>query len=106
VVSKNGKKYLSGALKMQSFVRSINSGNYGDFINSIPTQHRLILFTSRKSTPPLLKALSKHFKGKLSFGEIRQGVQELVDKFGVKNFPTVMVLSNQKLINEKHTMAP
>jgi curved DNA-binding protein CbpA len=82
-----------GAVKMQSFVRSINSGNYGDFITSNPTQHKVILFTSRKSTPPLLKALSKHFKGKLSFGEVRPSEKELVDKFGVKNFPTVMVLS-------------
>ena len=82
-----------GAVKMQSFVRSINSENYGDFITSNPTQHKVILFTSRKTTPPLLKALSKHFKGKLSFGETRPGEKELVDKLGVKNFPTVMVLS-------------
>jgi thioredoxin-like negative regulator of GroEL len=82
-----------GANKMQSFVRSINSDNYGDFITSNPTQHKVILFTSRKTTPPLLKALSKHFKGKLSFGEIRPGEKELVDKLSVKNFPTVMVLS-------------
>jgi curved DNA-binding protein CbpA len=82
-----------GAVRMQSFVRSINSGNYGDFFTSNPTQHKVILFTSRKSTPPLFKALSKHFKGKLSFGEIRPSERELVDQFGVKNFPTVMVLS-------------
>lgn len=82
-----------GAVKMQSFVRSINSGNYGDFITSNPTQHKIILFTSRKSTPPLFKALSKHFNSKLSFGEIRQSEKELVDKFDVKKFPTVMVLS-------------
>lgn len=83
-----------GASKMQSFVRVINSNNYGDFINENPTQHKVVLFTQRKSTPPLFKALSKHFKDKLSFGEIRQSEKELAQRFEVKAFPSVMVISD------------
>ncbi len=83
-----------GASKMQSFVRVINSNNYGDFINENPTQHKVVLFTQRKSTPPLFKALSKHFKDKLSLGEIRQTEKELTQRFDVKAFPTVLVISD------------
>lgn len=82
------------AQRMQSFVRIINKDNYGDFIFSEPTQHKIILFTQRKTTAPLFKALSKHFKGKLSFGEIRHLETELVEKFGIKQFPTVFVLTD------------
>jgi hypothetical protein len=79
---------------MQSFVRIINKENYGDFVKENPTQHKVVLFTSRKSTPPLLKALSKHFKGRLYFGEIRQTELELVLRFEMKKFPTVFVISD------------
>jgi curved DNA-binding protein CbpA len=83
-----------GAKRMQSFVRIINKDNYGDFITDNPTQHKVVLFTQRKSTPPLLKALSKHFKGKLSLGEIRQSETELVQRFEIKKFPTLYVISD------------
>jgi curved DNA-binding protein CbpA len=91
-----------GAKRMQSFVRVINKDNYGDFVNDNPTQHKIVLFTQRKTTPPLLKALSKHFKGKLSFGEIRQSETELAQRFGIDKFPTLVVISepeNYKGIN-------
>ena len=32
---------------------------------------KVLLFTSAKKTPPLFMALSKEFKNRLSFGEIR-----------------------------------
>ena len=56
-----------GSSRMQSFVRVINSNNYGDFVNENSHMHKVILFTQRKTTPPLFKALSKHFKDKINF---------------------------------------
>lgn len=88
------KIFQYGASKMQSFVRIVNSDNYGDFITSYPNIHKVILFTSKKTTPPLLKALSKYYQGKLNFGEIRQSENELCQRFKVKNFPTLMVMSD------------
>lgn len=85
-----------GAKKMQSFVRIVNADNYGDFITSFPTQHKVILFTAKSTTPPLLKALSKHFKGKLSFGEVRQSEKELFQRFKITKTPTIMVLTNEE----------
>lgn len=94
------KIFNYGAARMQNFVRVVNKENYFDFILSNPTETKVILFTARKTTPPLLKALSKYFKGKLSFGEIRQGETELVKNFesnGDGNpikFPSIMVLTD------------
>ena len=83
-----------GSSKMQSFVRNLNSGNYADFLAENPALHKILLFTQRKSTPPLFKALSKHFKNKLSFGEIRSSEKELGQKFGITAFPSVVVISD------------
>ena len=87
------KIFQFGASKMQSFVRVINKDNYGDFITSNPSNHKVLLFTSKKTTPPLLKAISKHYQGKLYFGEVRQSESELVQKFGITKIPTLIVLS-------------
>lgn len=83
-----------GASKMQSFVRIVNKDNYGDYATSLPTQEKVLLFTARKTTPPLLKALSKHFLGKLSFGEVRQSEKEVIQSFGIVKFPTIFVITD------------
>lgn len=88
------KIFQFGSGKMQSFVRVVNDQNYGDFITSNPNNHKVILFTSKKVTPPLLKAISKKYQGKLSFGEIRQSEKELVQRYKVDKFPTLLVVSD------------
>lgn len=88
------KIFQYGAAKMQSFVRVVNDQNYGDFVTENSANHKVLLFTSKKSTPPLLKAISKHFRGKLYFGEVRQSEKELVQRFSVVKFPTLLVISD------------
>jgi curved DNA-binding protein CbpA len=83
-----------GSKNMESFVRIINSDNYQDFSSDANSNlHKVILFNPRKFTPPMYKALSKHFKGKLLFGEIRQSDKEMVNKFQIQQFPSVFVLT-------------
>ena len=43
-------------------------------------KHKILYFTEKKSTPPVMKALSKKFLDKLSFGEVRAS-DELTQKF-------------------------
>lgn len=88
------KLFNFGAARMQNFVRVVNNDNYGDFINANPSQTKVLLFTARRTTPPLFKALSKHFKDKLSFGEIRQSESELLKNFDNRKFPSIMVLTD------------
>eukprot|EP00331_Platyophrya_macrostoma_P014985 CAMPEP_0176473180 /NCGR_PEP_ID=MMETSP0127-20121128/42156_1 /TAXON_ID=938130 /ORGANISM="Platyophrya macrostoma, Strain WH" /LENGTH=298 /DNA_ID=CAMNT_0017868133 /DNA_START=9 /DNA_END=901 /DNA_ORIENTATION=- len=76
------------AAQMESFVRLVNDANYMTFATEDPEKNKVLLFTSRKSTPPVLKALSKEFKGRLIIGEVRQASKGLVDKFQITKFPT------------------
>jgi hypothetical protein len=57
--------------KMQNFVQFVSDSNYESFISRDPENYKVLLFTERKSTAPLFKALSKKYKGKLNFGEVR-----------------------------------
>ena len=83
-----------GAKLMQNFVRIINKDNYNDFITTHSERYHVLLFTSKKSTPPLFKSLSKDYLNHLSFGEVRQTETELIKTFNVDKFPTLMVLTN------------
>jgi DnaJ family protein C protein 16 len=57
---------------METFVSIVTSANYEEFINEDLQKNKVILFSNKKSTPPLFKALSKEYKGKLLFGQVRQ----------------------------------
>ena len=83
-----------GARLMQNFVRVINKDNFNDFKASHPERYHVLLFTSRKSTPPLFKSLSKDYLNHLSFGEVRQSETELLQIFNVSKFPTLLIMTN------------
>jgi len=72
----------------------VNSDNYANFIIREAENMKIILFTERKSTSPLMKALSKKYKGKLVFGEVRTSETELIKKFGITKFPTLLALKD------------
>lgn len=76
----------------------MNSENYESFINDDASKNKILLFTDKKKTSPLFKSLSKAFKDRLSFGEIRKseesGSEGLFKKFGVTETPTLMALSD------------
>lgn len=82
---------------MESFVRLVNDDNFEEFDKNDADKNKVLLFTSRKSTPPLLKVLSKEYKGRLIFGEVRQSSKKLIEKFKIKKFPTLLVLTDGSL---------
>ena len=83
-----------GAKLMQNFVRIINKDNYNDFMTTHPERYHVLLFTSKKSTPPLFKSLSKDYLNHLSFGEIRQSETDLIKAFNINKFPTLVVVTD------------
>jgi hypothetical protein len=54
----------------------------------------VLLFTERKTTAPIFKALSKQFKDKLLFGEVRKSEADLIQKFKVMTFPTLLAVTD------------
>lgn len=80
--SDDGEKYIGernwksianfATKKMQSFVSLVTFENYDQFVSREPSKYKVLLFTERKTTPPIFKSLSKTYKDKLLFGEVRK----------------------------------
>lgn len=56
--------------------------------------NKVILFSKKAKTPAIFKALTSEFKNKLRFGFISQEREDLVSKYGIKSFPTIIVLKS------------
>ncbi len=80
---------------MQSFVSLVSTENIDAFKARDMQSHHVLLFTDKKSTPAIFKALSKKFLQKLFFGEVRSSDEALVKQFGVTEFPTLLVMKDQ-----------
>ncbi len=59
------------AKKMQNFVSIVTAENFEDFKSRDLQKPHALLFTDKKATPAIFKALSKKFINKLVFGEVR-----------------------------------
>ena len=82
--------------KMQSFLSIVHNDNYQNFIEREPENYKVLIFSDRKSQSPLLKHLSKIYNDKLLFGFVRKDEKELISRFGIQKFPTIIVLTNQQ----------
>lgn len=73
----------AAAKKMQSFVSIVSEQNYDSFCERENKNHHVILFTDKKSTPAILKSLSKKYIKKLLIGEVRSSETNLIQKFNI-----------------------
>ena len=84
---------------MESYIIYLTDKNYKDFISN-QNNKKVLLFHNKKSTPPLFMSLSKMFKNKLDFGEIKWRPNDeenlLIKKFNIDKFPTIGVLKDDK----------
>lgn len=76
---------------LPNYVTTLTAASYDKFAEK-PEIGKVILFTNKAATTDLYKALSNDFKGRLLFGEVRHTQKELVEKFQVTNFPTLVVV--------------
>lgn len=51
---------------------------------------KVILFTDKKQTPSIYKAISKDWKDKVELGEVKSIEKDIAGKFGVSEFPTLI----------------
>ena len=77
-------------------MRTVSSNNYESFLKDEPAKNKILLFSDKKKTSPLFKSLSKTFKDKLSFGEIRKSEEEngLFKEFKIEKTPTLLALTD------------
>lgn len=91
---KEWKSISAAASKlMQSFVRTVTDENYDKWISESPEKNKVLLFTERKSTAPLFKSMSKTYKDKLMFGEVKNE-PILKMNFGITKIPSLIVVTD------------
>jgi len=56
----------------------------------------VLLFTDKKGTPLIYKALSVNFKNKLFFGIVRLDEEILKKKYKVTKYPTILVVKSSE----------
>ena len=79
--------------KISGFLRFVNKNNFEEFTQTDPEQVKLISVTNQKESVPLIKVLSREYKGKVVFGETKANDQELIQKLGVKQFPGLILVT-------------
>ena len=76
------------------FVQLVKETSFEDFLTQ--ETPKVLLFTERKTTSPLIKVLSKELKGKLAIGEVRSSETALIQRFGITKFPTLLGVTSDK----------
>jgi len=93
-VDYNGQRTASSLAKaaidmLPNFVHKVDSKTEEKFLAE--NIGKVLLFTSKKSVPNLFKALALEYRNRLQFGWVKSDNKELVEKYGVEKFPTVLV---------------
>jgi thioredoxin-related protein len=73
-------------------VRIKDSGALESFLGEMADIPHLLLFTTKSEVAPLLKSLSVVYKGRVAFGQVKQEVTEVVQKYSVDSFPKIILL--------------
>jgi len=73
-------------------VRIKDVGTLESFLGEMPDIPHLLLFTTKSDVAPLLKSLSASFKGRIAFGQVKQEVTEVVQKYSIDSFPKIILL--------------
>jgi len=56
----------------------------------------VLIFSSKADVAPLLKSLAVSYKGRLSFGIVKQDAKEIVAKYSIETFPKILVLKGEE----------
>merc|ERR550532_1823294 len=80
------------------FTVKITKENADTFVTTDPTKPKVVLFSNKKSAPMIWKALSSEtvFKRTVKFGFASEEEKDVVSKFKVKKFPSVLMQRGAK----------
>merc|ERR1712176_1516028 len=77
---------------MPNFVNSLTSQNFDQVTGQIAMNAGLLLFTNKKETPGVFKALAIKHKEDIVFAVVSSKDTELCERLGVTSFPKVMMM--------------
>lgn len=94
------KKALSGRMAKLVTDNSVmlTKDNVDTFLTTEPTKPKVLLFSNKDKVPMLFKALSSEtvFKRTIKFGFVKESEADIVNRFKVKKFPTLISVSGAK----------
>merc|ERR1719343_1255795 len=78
--------------------QKLTKENVDTFLSADPSKPKLLLFSNKKSSPLMWKALSVDtvFKRTVKFGFVSEDESDIVQRFKVKKFPTVIMQRGAK----------
>jgi len=101
----NGARSASSIAKaaidmLPNFVHKVDAKSEEKFVGN--SLGKVMLFTDKKNVPTLFKALALEYRNRLVFGWIKSSEKELVDKYEVEKFPTVLVQKKGETATTKY----
>lgn len=78
--------------KIPNHVKKLQDSTLETWLADTTTSAKAILFTEKGTTSALIRALAIDFLGSVSVAQIRSKETAAVDKFGVSEFPSVVVI--------------
>jgi len=78
--------------QLPSYVATVTEKSLAKFLDEEPTLDKVLLFTNKKETTSLYKALSIDYHHQLSLGQVRDTEKSVVERYGVTKFPTLLVI--------------
>lgn len=70
--------------------QQLNSFNLTPFLNS-DAMNKVILFTDKQYPGLLFRGLTNNYYDRLLFGTVHKSEKEIVDRFGITSFPSLMI---------------
>lgn len=62
--------------------------------------NKVILFTEKESTPLIYRGLSNYFYDRIIFAEVGKNETDLMERFNIDKFPTILVIENNFFAKE------
>jgi hypothetical protein len=77
-------------------VKEINATTHSRFVDDNPSVPKVLLFTEKKGVPLIYRALSIALDKKIFLGVVRSSEADLVKKYKVKEYPTILVIKTNE----------
>ncbi|GFF52406.1 putative protein disulfide-isomerase DDB_G0275025 [Aspergillus udagawae] len=78
--------------RIPNHVKKVTDKDLNQWLSEDKEAPKAILFTEKGTTSALLKAVAIEFLGSIKVGQIRNKESDAVEKFGVKEFPTLVLV--------------
>lgn len=82
--------------KIGNHVKKVSDANLEEWLEDrTGSEAKVLLFTEKGTTSALLRSLAIDFLGSVGVGQVRSKETKAVEKFGVKKFPTVVLIAGE-----------